>query len=74
MDALLGLVGKRAVVLDRGFWDSIVDGLSAVLGQVVMPAVNNSLQDLAAIAAQLTAGVAVGGLDALLGLIGKRSL
>ena len=53
--------------LTKGF----TDVMSNFLGQVIYPSVITSLQGIAALAAQITAGVAIDGIPALQGLIGK---
>ena len=71
--ALQGLIGKRDAhdelvkELTKGF----ADVMSNFLGQVIYPSVVTSLQGIAALAAQITAGVAIDGIPALQGLIGK---
>ena len=44
------------------------------MGQVINPAVTTSLQTVAGLLAQVTAGVAIDGIPALQGLFGKRDL
>jgi len=70
--AIVDLIGKRDVALDaaqmRGFWDA----LATIGNQVILPAVTTQLQGIALLVAQLTAGIADGGIGAIVDLIGKR--
>jgi len=50
----------------------ILDFLSGFAQQVLLPPIVTAVQNSAGLLAQLTAGVGEGGLDAVLGLIGKR--
>jgi len=52
----------------------IFDTLSNLVQQVLLPPVTGAIQTSAELLAQITAGVAIGGLDALTGLFGKREI
>ena len=54
----------------KGFLDSLIN----LVQQVLLPPVTGAIQTTAELLAQITAGVAIGGLDALTGLFGKREV
>jgi ethanolamine ammonia-lyase large subunit len=71
LDALTGLFGKREIQDNlKGFLDSLTN----LVQQVLLPPVTGAIQTTAELLAQITAGVAIGGLDALTGLFGKREI
>jgi len=74
LDALVGLISRHHGadrVAAAKFLGSLLDLLVELGEEVLLPILNETLQDVAGLAAQLTAGLAVGGLDALVGLLGK---
>ena len=56
LDGLLGLFGKRSAEQQK-FFDLLMQSLTDVINAVVMPAVNTSIQSIALLGAQLTAGL-----------------
>ena len=56
LDGLLGLFGKRSAEQQR-FLDTLIQSLTDVINAVVMPAVNTSIQSIALLGAQITAGL-----------------
>jgi hypothetical protein len=75
LDALTGLTGKREISESelRGLWDSLLTGFGNIVANVILPPVTTAIQTSAELLAQITAGIAIGGLDALTGLTGKRA-
>ena len=57
-------------LLEKELTKGFSDVLSNFLGSVIYPSVMTSLQGIAALAAQVTAGVAIDGIPALSGLLG----
>ena len=68
LDALTGLFGKREVQENL---KGLLDSLTNLVQQVLLPPITSAIQTSAELLAQITAGVAIGGLDALTGLFGK---